>query len=77
MTVRRLDDHTIILEGVCTIEDAEALLQLLATTPSATVDWRDCEGAHTAVVQILLAAGPAVRGPPRADFLAEWVAPFV
>ena len=73
MTVRRLDPETIILEGACPIEDAEALLQLLSASPSATVDWRDCEGAHTAVGQILLATGASVRGPPRAAFLREWV----
>jgi len=77
MTVRRLDWQTIILEGVCPIEDADSLLQLIAATPSAAVDWRDCDGAHTAVVQVLLASGAVVVGPPGAAILKKWVEPLL
>ena len=56
---------TIVLEGHCASGDAEELLQLLLAAPSADVDWRACEGAHTAVVQVLLAARRTLLGPPR------------
>ena len=56
---------TIVLEGHCASGEAEELLQLLLEAPSADVDWRACEGAHTAVVQVLLAARRTLLGPPR------------
>ena len=37
MSVRRLDDGNIALEGPCPVEDAEPLLQLLQATPGGTV----------------------------------------
>ena len=39
MTVRRSDNGTIVLDGVCPVEDAEPLLQMLQTMPTAEVDW--------------------------------------
>ena len=56
---------TIVLEGHCASGEAEKLLQLLLEAPAADVDWRACEGAHTAVVQVLLAARRTLLGPPR------------
>jgi hypothetical protein len=77
MTVRVTADGSIALEGVCLSEDADALLQQLLATPSATVDWRACEGAHTAVVQVLIAAGRKLMGPPANAQLREWVQPLL
>ena len=64
MTVARAADGHIQLTGVCPIEDAEPLLRLLANDPRAMVDWRGCDHAHAAVIQMLLAAGPRMVGPP-------------
>ena len=76
MTLRRTDDGTIVLEGFCSIEEAEALLQLLSATPGAPVDWRSCESAHAAIIQILMAARSVdLVGPPRDGFLSRFVAP--
>jgi hypothetical protein len=77
MTVRLQADGTIALEGVCPIEDAEALLQHLMSLPQATVDWRLCESAHTAIVQVLIFSRAEVSGPPRGEFLRNWVAPLL
>jgi hypothetical protein len=77
MTVRRLDDGTIALEGVCPIEDAEDLLRQLLEGPGCMVDWRMCDGVHTAVVQVLLSFGVKPAGLPRSPFLARFVAPVV
>jgi hypothetical protein len=73
VSLRRIDDQTLALEGQCGVDDAEALLQALLATPAAVVDWRGCEGAHTAVVQVLLAARARVRGPAASVFLSEMV----
>ena len=35
MTVRRSDTGIVILDGVCSVEDAEPLLQMLQATPAA------------------------------------------
>lgn len=77
MTVRLADGATIALEGVCSVEDAETLLRHLLAVPQATVDWRRCEHAHAAVIQVLLASGAALRGPPGGAFLGSLVEPAV
>lgn len=77
MTVRANSNGLIELAGICPSADAEPLLQLLLAAPAAAVDWRDCRGAHTAVIQVLMAARPELRGPPADARLREWVAPAI
>lgn len=74
MTVR-LDDGLIHLEGSCTVEEAEALLETVLAHPDLPVDWSRCTSLHTAVLQVLLAAGPVVVGMPEDPFLRRWVEP--
>ena len=75
MTVRIGDGGTIMLEGACPIEDAEPLLRHVLASPEAAVDWRGCDGAHTAVVQVLMASGARLVGPPRSEVLRKLVEP--
>jgi len=75
MTVQMSPAGAIHLKGVCPSEDAEALLQYLSSHPNAPVDWRACESAHTAVVQVLMALGPKLLGPPNSQALRDWVMP--
>jgi len=77
MTVRVTGAGEVALVGACPSEDAEPLLQALLEHPEATVDLRGCDGAHTAVVQVLLAARPPVRGPAAGPFLRQWVEPLL
>ena len=73
MSVRRHGDGTIRLEGVCPVEDAEALLQLLQATPEATLDWTGSKHLHTAVLQVILAVRPRLVGRCGDLWVAEWV----
>jgi hypothetical protein len=68
---------TILLEGACVNEDAEALVQLFLSNSGAIVDWRGCTSAHSAVVQVLLAAGTTPQGPASGTHLARWVEPVL
>lgn len=77
MTVRLAEDATLRLEGNCPMEDAEVLLWHLLESPGATVDWRACERLHTAVVQVLLASGAPLLGPPAGAFLRHWLEPIL
>jgi len=77
MTVRRSDAGAIILDGICSVEDAEPLLQLLQGTPAATVDWAACRQMHTAVLQVILASGIAPTGACGDAWVAQWVAPEI
>ena len=77
MTIKLSADGMIILDGICPSEDAESLLQYLSAGAATLVDWRTCESAHTAVIQILLAARPKLLGPPAGRALQEWVAPLL
>jgi hypothetical protein len=77
MTIRLSAEGRIALEGDCSSEDAEPLLQMLQTHPNAEVDLRPCEAAHTAVIQVLLAAEREVHGPPAGRLLNDWVYPLL
>jgi hypothetical protein len=73
MTIRRADDGTIHLEGACPVEDAEPLLQMLLAAPKSLVDWSQCRAPHTAVVQILIAAGAVPAHPCGDGWIAKWL----
>jgi hypothetical protein len=76
MTVLKSSEGLLLLEGECPSDDAEILLQHLAAAPATTVDLRNCERAHTSVIQILLAAKPRLLGPPATDTsLWRWTYP--
>ena len=76
MTVRMAEDGVVFLTGDCPSGDAETLLRFLAAEPAAAVDWRECERAHTAVIQVLIAARIRPAGRPASVFLAKWVEPL-
>jgi hypothetical protein len=73
MTVRSADG-TLVLEGVCPVEDAEVLLQLLQTNPVAVLDWTPCRQLHTAVLQVVLASGLVPLGPCGDGLVDQWLA---
>jgi hypothetical protein len=73
LTVRRHENGTITLDGDCSVEDAEPLLQMLLATPEARLDWTRCGHLHTAVVQVILAAKPALAGPCGDPWIRQWI----
>ncbi|MCJ2089995.1 hypothetical protein MKK88_28990 [Methylobacterium sp. E-005] len=58
------DGTTLRLTGHCPVEDAEPLLDVLRATPDALVDLTGAAWLHTAVLQVLMVAAPALRGRP-------------
>ncbi len=77
MTVSVTTDGAIELSGRCGVEDAEALQQRLLAAPRSTVEWITCEHLHSAVIQVLLAGKPSIRGLPANAFLRNHIAPLV
>jgi hypothetical protein len=75
MTVRRGDNGAIVLDGVCPVEDAEPLLQMLQATPAAQLDWSQCRQLHTAVFQLVMASGRAPTGPCGDAWVGQWLGP--
>jgi hypothetical protein len=71
----RLDGNIVILEGVCRVEDAEPLLSLLQADRGRAVDFSEAEHLHAAVLQVLMALRPTLRGAGKNDFMRDWVAP--
>ena len=69
MGIRYLKRHA-ALEGVVSVDDAEALLQWLRAQPDPAVHLGKCEHVHAAVLQVLLALRPKVLTPPREPWLA-------
>jgi hypothetical protein len=74
MSVHRDDSGAIVLDGVCPVEDAEPLLRMLQTTPAAGLDWTRCSQLHTAVLQVILAAGMVPAGPCGDAWVGQWIA---
>jgi hypothetical protein len=72
----RCADGVVVLEGDCQVDEAEQLLEFLLANPSAEVDWSDCGQLHTALIQVLLAVRPKMRGSPEVEFLNRWIAPI-
>lgn len=70
-----LDGSTVVLEGICRVEDAEPLLRWLQSDPGRIVDLSDVEHLHAAVLQVLMAFRPSLKGPPKDEFLRGWVMP--
>jgi hypothetical protein len=77
MTITVAEDGTIVLTGICPVEDADTLVRLLLADPAAEIDWCACDQAHTSVVQVLLASHRTTRGPPRTTFLSNWIEPLL
>jgi hypothetical protein len=75
MTIKVTLAGTIELKGICGADEGEILLQHLLATPKIMVDWRGCESAHTAVIQVLMAARPKLLGPPTSRIVEQWVQP--
>jgi anti-anti-sigma regulatory factor len=71
----RLDGNIIVLEGACRVEDAEPLLGWLQADKDIVVDLTDAEHLHTAVLQVLMALRPALKGTPKDAFIRDWITP--
>ena len=56
-----LDDNTAVLTGDIDITDVDALHPWLTEHQNGVVDVSDCNSAHTAVVQLLIAAKANIR----------------
>lgn len=70
-------DGVIRMVGDCPVEDAETLLLLLLAQQGAPVDLSGCGTIHAALLQILLAARPAVSGTPADCFVRDRVLPLL
>ena len=77
MTIRLSAHGRLNLEGACGSDEAEPLLQHLLAAPGTAVDWRSCESAHTAVIQVLMATRPELLGPPASVTLEKWLQPVL
>jgi hypothetical protein len=71
----RMDGNVIILEGPCRVEDAEPLLGWLQADRERIVDLAGAEHLHAAVLQVLMALRPTMRGTAGDAFLRDWIAP--
>jgi hypothetical protein len=66
-------EQTILLQGACTVEDAETLFNQVLEGAEA-IDIGGCTFLHTACLQVLLAAPVKLIGTPADPALARWVA---
>lgn len=73
----RFTEDTASFEEVCTVEEAETLLQWLQDRPQGTIKLKECTHVHTAIVQVLLAGRVIVALPPADPDLARWLMPVL
>lgn len=67
----RIEGDMIMLEGRGSVEDAETLLLALQQQPDAAVSVEKVQKVHMAVLQILLALRPPIRGTAASPFLSR------
>jgi hypothetical protein len=72
-----LTGNTIVLSGHCGVEEAEMLVSLIQTHPTAIVDLSESSHLHSALWQALLLMAPPVSGEPADPFAREWVVPLL
>lgn len=60
---------------VCTVEEAEQLLQWLHDAPAGQLKLADCTHIHTAIVQVMMAGRAVIAWPPTDKDLARWLMP--
>lgn len=68
-----LSDTAAVLTGICEVGEAETLLTWLQAHPQGPVDVSGCEHAHTAIVQVLMAARPTLIGGREGDDGRAWL----
>lgn len=69
-----LTETAAVLEGVCEVAEAEALLSWLQSHPQGRVDITRCAHLHTAILQVLMAAGPTLVGADGGTDARPWLA---
>jgi hypothetical protein len=67
----RVEGGVIYLAGRCPVEDAEDLLRALEEDAQATVDITGLQRLHMALIQVLLAVRPVIRGQAAAGPLSR------
>jgi hypothetical protein len=70
-----LQQDRIVLIGDCPIEDAEALLNLIASSSDMPVDLTRAGHLHAAVFQALLTGQVKQIGPAADQFVERWLRP--
>ncbi|CAK0766626.1 conserved hypothetical protein [Gammaproteobacteria bacterium] len=65
--------NLVVLDDLCTVEEAEGLLQWLQNHTKAKLNLKDCKHLHTAILQVLMAARTPVATWPDDVDLARWL----
>ncbi len=57
----RIEKKIIIFDEVCSIDEAETLLEALTTNPKLKISLKRCTHLHTALFQVLIATKAQVQ----------------
>jgi len=68
-----IDNSNASIVGICTVEDAEPVLEWLVKFPGGIVDLTECENLHTSVLQALLIGRARISKTPLNFELSEWI----
>ncbi|MBT8763070.1 hypothetical protein KFV02_03905 [Desulfohalobiaceae bacterium Ax17] len=65
----KITEDTAIFSDICTVEEAEPLLDWLKEHPAGKLDLKQAQHIHTAILQVLMALQPEIASPPEDEFL--------
>lgn len=71
----RYDGDTIHMEGICAVDEADALLKFLEEHKCPRVSVSQCQHMHTALLQLLLSYRVVLEGEAFNPFIWRWVVP--
>lgn len=63
MTIR-FKKTVAVLDDICTIEEAETLLEWLLDNPKGKLNFKQCKHIHTAILQVLMVVKPTLSAYP-------------
>ncbi len=63
--------ETALFDGECSIQECDVLLDALQVAPPVAIDLRPCRSMHTALYQVLIAAGSRIIWAPNDEALRQ------
>lgn len=72
-----LEQDCLKLEGICSVEEAEALHEQLLEDPQLQLDLSACEHLHAAVFQALMRQPRRLKRGATDPFIKRWLQPLL
>ncbi len=68
-------ENAVVVEGTCSLEDVEKLLEWFEVHPKGTLNLKQCKHFHSAILQVFMIIRPEITELPDDPYLRDWVVP--